>query len=216
MIYESAKTYTDRAGKAMYIADKYAPILNHRVLDVGCDQRFLARWLPVGSEYVGIDLAPPADICLNLETQPIPFTAQSFDTVVCTDVLEHLDRIHDVFDQLCRIAKSHLIVSLPNPARQFVMSLRAGTVGRQKFYGLPLDPPGDRHRWFFDAEEAGLFVRSRAARNGFEIEHLHHEDSWVSTVLSSKGEILNDSHALKDGTLWAVLRRSTANGELRQ
>jgi len=205
--YDTTLTYSDRATKALYIARKYAPILTTSVLDVGCDQKLLATHLPAGVRYVGVDLAPPADVCVNLDEQPLPFAARSFGTVVCTDVLEHLERIHSVFDQLCTIAASRVVLSLPNPARNFVFSLRAGTQGKQKFYGLPLDPPADRHRWFFDAEEARAFVGLRAQRNGFGVEHMHHEDSWVSTILSSKGEDLSASPALRDGTLWAVLRR---------
>lgn len=205
--YSTTKTYTDRVGKSAYIADKYASILTGRVLDVGCDQKFLQSHLPASTMYTGVDLFPPADVCVNLDQQALPFAPQSFDTVVCTDVLEHLERIHSVFDQLCAIARERVIVSLPNPARSFVFSLRAGTLGRQKFYGLPLEAPTDRHRWFFDADEAREFVAGRGQRNGFAIEHMHNEDSWVSTVVSTKGEPLTDSPALRDGTLWAVLRR---------
>jgi hypothetical protein len=211
MHYSTTTTYTDRASKALYIADKYAPILRTSVLDVGCDQKQLAAALPSGARAVGVDLGPPADVCINLDKEKLPFGPRSFETVVCCDVLEHLEQIHSVFDQLCTIAGERVILSLPNPARIFIFSLVEGKQGKQKYYGLPLDPPPDRHRWFFDAEEAREFVRARAARNGFEVEQMDHEDSWVSTVVSSKGVNLTDHPALKDGTLWAVLKRGSGS-----
>lgn len=36
-----------------------------------------------------------------------------------------------------------------------------------KFYGLPLDPPDDRHRWFFGPEEALNFIIYRANKANF-------------------------------------------------
>lgn len=207
MLFSTTLTYADRATKALYIADKYASILNASVLDVGCDQRQLAAALPAGALYTGVDMGPPADIQVNLDQEDLPFPPRSFKSVVCCDVLEHLERIHGVFDQLCRIADRHVIISLPNPARIFLFSLVEGKQGRQKYYGLPFDPPADRHRWFFNAEEAREFVHERARRNAFDVAQIDHEDSWVSTILSSKGIHLSDHPALKDGTLWAVLTR---------
>lgn len=207
MRFATQRTYHDRATKAVYIADKYAAILQGSVLDVGCDQKQLAGALPQGVKYTGVDMGDTADIRLNLDRENLPFPPRSFDTVVCCDVLEHLEQIHAVFDQLCTIAARRVILSLPNPARIFLFSLVEGKQGRQKYYGLPAEPEPDRHRWFFNAEEARDFVRARAARNGFEVEQLDHEDSWVSTVISSKGVHLSDHPALKDGTLWAVLAR---------
>ena len=80
--------------------------------------------------------------------------------MVCSDVLEHVDSLHEVFGELVRVAKVYLIISLPNNwanARRAIERGR-GAVGH---YGLPADPPADRHKWFFSLTEALDFARAQ-------------------------------------------------------
>ncbi len=204
--FQTDYRYTDRTNKARYIALKYAPILGGSVLDVGCDQAPLKVLIGDPTRYVGVDMLPSADVVLNLDTDALPFPDRSFDTVVCTDVLEHLERCHAVCDELCRVAAERVIISLPNPVRCLLDALRDGGQGKLKFYGLPTDPPADRHRWFFGAEEARAFVQTCGARNGFTLEQIDFESvgnlSWVVN-----GRELLDSPNIRLGTMWAVLRR---------
>lgn len=206
-IYRTDHTYTDRAGKAVYIASKYAPILAGRVLDVGCDQRQLAAHLPATARYTGIDLAPPADVVLDLDAHDLPCADASFDTVVCTDVLEHLDRLHAVFDELCRVSSDRVIVSLPNCVRNLLLTVFQGSGGQLKYYGLPTEAPKDRHRWFFGYEDAARFVAARGRANGFIPEQIEPEDSGCYYWLGRDGRDVLDHPNITGGTMWAVLRR---------
>jgi hypothetical protein len=209
--YGSPPPYTDRPSKARYIAAKYAPILTTSLLDIGCDQRQLLSHLPPTIQYTGLDLAPPADVVLNLDLPgtKLPFPDQHFDTVLAADVLEHLERIHAVFDEMCRVAARHVIVSLPNPVHNFIDAITAGQGGRLKFYGLPVDPPKDRHRWFFGAEEAAQFLRERGRRHGFEVEQLDADSPGCPKWLSPQGTNYLASPNATQGTTWCVLRRAT-------
>jgi hypothetical protein len=36
-------------------------------------------------------------------------------------------------------------------------------------YGLPVEPPQDRHRWLFSLKEARCFVQERALKLGFKL-----------------------------------------------
>ncbi len=101
------------------------------------------------------------DRYVDLERDKLPFPDNSFDCVLCLDVLEHIENIHEIFDELCRVTCRYVIVSLPNPWADFYNMLRFGDydVDRPlKFYGLPLEPPEDRHKWFFSNEEAEKFI----------------------------------------------------------
>lgn len=205
--YPTPALYTDRDSKARYIADKYRAILGGSVLDVGCDRKLLQRELGAAVRYVGVDMSQAADVRVNLDKEPLPFANRSFDTVLAADVLEHLERIHDVFDALCRIADSRVIVSLPNPVRNLLLALAAGQTSNLKHYGLPLEAPQDRHRWFFGAEEAAAFMRDRGARNGFEVEQMDVDEWGVPPWLNEQGANLLGSRNVSLGTTWCVLRR---------
>ena len=72
-----------------------------RVLDVGCSSGYLARPLSeAGATIVGVELDPVAAqearaVCEevlvgDVETIDLPFSAFSFDVVLCGDVIEHL------------------------------------------------------------------------------------------------------------------------------
>lgn len=205
--YSTDFRYTDRLSKARYIALKYAPLLAGRVLDVGCDEAPLRTQLPPEASYIGLDINPAADVVVDLDRDDLPFDDRSFDTVVCTDVLEHLERCHAVFDELCRVSASHVIVSLPNPVRAFILELFAGASGRLKHYGLPVDPPADRHRWFFGHEDAARFLTERGRRRGFSIEQLDTEATGCCYWLGPDGTDLLDHPNIHEGTTWCVLRR---------
>lgn len=205
--FQTAVTYHDRATKAGYIADKYQSILGGTVLDVGCDAARLRSLVPRPGSYVGVDIRPDADLIVDLDHEDLPLTDRSFDTVVCTDVLEHLERCHAVFDELCRVAGENVIVSLPNPLRCLMTAIAEGSGGRAKFYGLPVDPPADRHRWFFGHDEAVEFLTERGRRRGFVVEQMDSEPGGCPSWRDRAGENLLGSDNVRAGTLWCVLRR---------
>ena len=108
--------YTNREEKMKYVALKYNDFLNGRVLDVGCWNKDLKKYLNNDVRYIGIYIAGSPDIYFDLEAKlPLPFENNSFDLVVCADVLEHLESIHFVFDELCRVSEKYILISLPNP-----------------------------------------------------------------------------------------------------
>ena len=211
--FKTGFKYNDRRSKALYIAQKYAPLLVGSVLDVGCDEAPLRKLVHQPQNYKGVDIREGADVILNLDKDNLPFADGSFETVLCTDVLEHLERAHEIFDELCRVSSGHIIISLPNPLRNLLMCLweTAGgpDTGRIKYYGLPLDKPADRHRWFFGAEEAADFLRERGQRNGFDILQLDFEEGGCPSWRNREGiDVLNHPN-IRLGTLWCVLARRT-------
>lgn len=220
MTFTTMFQYTDRKTKAEYVWLKYRQILQGRLLDVGADACYLKEHLEDGTQYCGVGLGEGVDRVIDLEKEPLPFPDGSFDCVLCLDVLEHVDNIHAVFDEVCRVTSRHAIVSLPNAWLDFYNMLRYGEYrpGQpMKFYGLPVDPPSDRHKWFFSAEEAKAFVVHRALLNKMRIVQMDHEAwgvegygfnrfvrIWARRILMRPSLNTDNLYA---GTVWAVLEK---------
>lgn len=159
----------DEQGKFAGLARAFPSIWSGDVLDVGCRTGNLRRVLPdPGARYCGVDLAPPADIVADLG-RGLPIADRSFDTVVALDVLEHTNDIHAAFGELCRVARTYVLLALPN-AYEGGARLRF-LLGRNLNgkYGLTPDPPGDRHRWLFSLDEARRFAHVLSPRFGFAV-----------------------------------------------
>ena len=156
-------------GKFLEMVRAFPHIWAGKVLDVGCRGGELRDALPNESRaYVGVDLYPPASVIANLGAG-LPFANQATDTVVALDVLEHTDDIHKSFSELCRVARNHVLIVLPNMYElRWRLRLLLGHPLSGK-YGLPSNPPKDRHRWVFSFHEAKAFSHALANRFGFEV-----------------------------------------------
>jgi hypothetical protein len=139
------------------------------VLDVGCRGRELCNHLPATTDYVGLDLGPPADVIASAE-EPLPFEDHLFETVVLADVLEHLNDPHSALDEAMRVARNSVVVLLPNiytlVARIYFAGF--GRMSSAKYLFGP-EPRTDRHRWIMSFEEAASFTRGRAALNTWRV-----------------------------------------------
>lgn len=185
MKFDTEYTYSSRTDKPRYVNEKYQDILQESVLDVGADQGLLEDELDDSVEYWGIGLGDGVDEMVDLEEDGIPYEDDTYDCVVCLDVLEHVDNIHHVFDELCRVANEHVIISLPNPWASFMRLLRDGYYSKNlpmKFYNLPVDGPTDRHKWFYGPQEAERFFAGRAAKNDAAVVQMDREESVKSPL----------------------------------
>jgi hypothetical protein len=155
--------------KVKSVVAAYPGIWTGTVLDAGCRSQALRTALEGRSvRYIGLDIHPPADLLVDLD-EGIPMKDGEADVVVALDVLEHTNTIHHAFDELCRVARRHVVIALPN---QYEIHARWSTArGRNRSgkYGLPVDPPSDRHRWLFTFEEARTFCRHRSHSAGWRV-----------------------------------------------
>ena len=139
------------------------------LLDVGCRDVVLKRYLLPHIHYVGIDMlaGPGVDRVANVE-EGLPFADNEFDVVVALDLLEHTNNIWFVFDELVRVSRSQTIIALPNlyhwPAR---LKYLAG----QEFskYVLSVEPIADRHRWLTSYESARRFCTERGKAKDMDV-----------------------------------------------
>ena len=157
--------YFSRAGRSKFLSVNFPDALAGEVLDVGASGRALSDFVRGG--YTSLDLTAGSDLVCNLDDGPIPCEDRSFDTVICTDVLEHLENIHAAFGELLRVARCRVILSLPNPYRKLFKRLRHPQK-KWKFYGLPLEIPEDRHRCVYSAGQAVEFLVHNASRASAE------------------------------------------------
>lgn len=134
-----------------------------KVLDAGCGTGGLLSILTNWSEPVGIDLdAGAVEFCRRRglsrvargDTGRIPFASGSFDGVVSSDVIEHLEDDRAAIDELYRVMVTggFLIVTVPGMPR--LWSSHDVTLGHKRRYGrgqlekLLLDAGFDRVKVF--------------------------------------------------------------------
>ena len=86
------------------------------------------------------------------------------------DVLEHLDDLDGGLDEMARLAKRAIAVTLPNLAHVFfrLQLLRHGRVGAK--YDLTYGYGSDRHRWFTVLPQTDAFMTSFAAAHDMSLE----------------------------------------------
>lgn len=91
---------------------------NGKLLDIGCGDGFLKKALP-NFEYQGIDIDNtrfPEAIKHDLAVTPYPVSSESIDTIVCSEVLEHLWEPEKTIKEMFRILKfrGKGIITVPN------------------------------------------------------------------------------------------------------
>lgn len=173
---------TGRNVRQEYCYNKYEEYMGSKILDVGCGDAIM-RDLHHGS-YIGVDVSGNPDLKIDLENETFPFNEDSFDTVICLEVLEHLDNPHLVLSELIRVSRENLIISLPNCWRQIYFHLIHGITDLPE-YGFPTEKPLDRHKWFFGPSEAFNFIASNANRYGYSLERVDHITN-VGSLLRTK------------------------------
>src|SRR5687768_4165243 len=94
-----------RTDRPAFIGRRFRSYLTGTVLDIGCDEAVLKDL--VGPEnYSGVGITEQAEVKFDLEKQGcLPFKDASWDTVLCLDVLEHLNNMHEFTDEVFRVAK---------------------------------------------------------------------------------------------------------------
>jgi len=134
-------------------------VTSGHVLNIGGGgKRHLAKNLGKDFQVFEIDITGDCDLKINLDCiDKLPFEDNTFDVCCAFDVLEHLENFHLINDELIRVSKYLVLISLPNPSAEILSIIRnksqildknySGLTS--KFYGLPLQVPKDRHRWWF-------------------------------------------------------------------
>lgn len=152
------------------------------ILDVGCSDNELKNKL--GAKIFGVDIAGKPDRKVDLEKEGLSmFEDDKFDLAVCTEVLEHIDNFHDMVDELFRVSKQGVIISLPNclgVIERIKLLFRGQFV---KYYGLPLERPDDRHKWLLHATDITNFFHYYAKKHNLTIARIMYHYNYESPIL---------------------------------
>jgi len=97
------------------------------ILDAGCGEGFILAELKkndIGEYLEGIDFSPealkvgremfPFLVMKNGDIHNLPYKDNSFDLVVCTEVLEHIEDPYRAIDEIARISGRYCLFSVPN------------------------------------------------------------------------------------------------------
>lgn len=92
-----------------------------RVLEVGFGRAYLTGMLSKKYDVTAADIIIDPDIVKKLMTvkffkaniEKLPFKKSSFDTVICTHTLEHVQDFYGAVNELKRVAKKRIIVVVP-------------------------------------------------------------------------------------------------------
>jgi SAM-dependent methyltransferase len=201
--------FPKRHSRSEYVASRFSKYFSETLLDVGCYEAPL-RSLLSDIKYTGVDFVGNPDIQINLEEiENLPFKDGQFDTVICIEVLEHLVNLHRLFDELIRVSNHHIIISLPNCWRDARVKIEKGR-GSFAHYGLPVEKPNDRHKWFFNFEEALNFVTVKAKQNNLKLVEIFATEKPKAGLIRSIRKIRYPGIRYMNrycGTIWAVFEK---------
>ncbi len=205
--------------------NRYATLLelvppdSRRILDVGAGSGLfsflLRKWC--GCEVRALDLRPvrrrwageevEVEGC-DVERERFPFPDESFDCVVCSEVLEHL--LHSPSHMLSEIRRvlrrgGVLVLSTPNAVKLAVrlkVLLGKELCHYRSFYA---SPPSDRHHKEYTLSE----VRELLSEHGFRVERIfcRNTTSWRGTSrYTSPGQRLLVDLLLAATHLWPTFK----------
>lgn len=94
---------------------------NKKVLEVGCGRGYLAELMSKNNDVTACDIVIPKKVLAKKSkvnyvkgnVQNLPFKDSSFDYVVCTHTLEHVQDLAGAIKELHRIAKDGVIIVVP-------------------------------------------------------------------------------------------------------
>ncbi|MEN3001829.1 MAG: class I SAM-dependent methyltransferase [Armatimonadota bacterium] len=92
------------------------PYYGGDILDVGCGNKPYQDWFGHIRTYVGLDIYPGEKVDVVVQpTERWPFPDSSFDVVICTQVLEHVESLQHTLNEIMRVLRPGgvLIASFP-------------------------------------------------------------------------------------------------------
>tara|TARA_Y100000588_G_scaffold364718_1_gene428681 strand:- start:428 stop:1147 length:720 start_codon:yes stop_codon:yes gene_type:complete len=110
------------------------------ILDVGCGNGYYSYYLVRDGHLVCLDFSSymlsinPCEKRVCALSENLPFAADAFDLVFCSNLLHHLENPQVAVDEMARVARRHVVVTEPNRASlPLLYSLKKEERGLRKF-----------------------------------------------------------------------------------
>jgi len=122
-IYTSGPSVAEISPDCLALVRRYLAPAPIRVIDVGCGYGGYGRALLAGGyDWLGVEVKPSdcAELTrLGLPHQQVdghllPFSAGAFDSAICIEVLEHIEKPDEFLAEIRRVVRGRLLVSVPN------------------------------------------------------------------------------------------------------
>jgi len=160
------------------------PLKAESILDAGCGEGFTMDKLSkngIGQKIEGVEYSKEA-ILLGKKLFPyltfkegsvyeLPYQDNSFDLVVCTEVLEHLEEPSKVLKEILRVSKKYVLISVPN--EPFFM---LGNFIRGKNLSHLGNDPNHINHWTINSFFGFL------KKNGLNIKKIKFPFPWIAVM----------------------------------
>lgn len=166
------------------IAYQYTLMAKHfpgsRILEVGVGAGLTTTLLrKIGHEVATLDVDPELKPDLLGSVTEIPSAADGFDTVLCSQVLEHIpwDSVGMALREIARVAKVGAVISVPtNQPTWLFMKYDSKSYGTRRIrlgsrIRKPMRVRNGEHHWELEANVRTKSFRSLIVESGFEIEN---------------------------------------------
>lgn len=126
------------------------------VMDLGCGDAPYKKLFPKVREYIGVDIFTHPSVNIVASMWKIPLDVETIDIVLCTETLEHSEKVHETIAEIYRLLKP----------------------GGKAFFSIPFLYPvhGEDDRWRFT--EYGL----KELFHRFDRVEIHPTNSFFTTI----------------------------------
>jgi cyclopropane fatty-acyl-phospholipid synthase-like methyltransferase len=157
-----------------FIANKLGYLNEETLLDIGCRDMILKKYLKGKFKYIGVDYKinlEDSDDFINFNLESGIPKIDKIDIITAVDVLEHLENIHDIFSSLFLLSKKRVVIALPNIGYyKFRLNFFfTGCISGK--YNFSEKKIFDRHRWIPNYKSINRFIKTNIPKNWKILEY---------------------------------------------